>query len=337
MKGLAKGDLETDTRHLYWIKELGNMAKSLIIFKENAVARQQAESEKQTQTADQQRKSQYINELISGFQKNSNDSISQVNLASTELKTVSKSLDFSATDMQDQSKTVTDNVQDTSNNVNNAASAVKEMASSIAEIAQQASLSTDIAAKAKQKTNDTVLVIEALSSSAEQIEQVVKLIEEIADQTNLLALNATIEAARAGDAGKGFAVVASEVKNLANQTARATEEIADCISTIRQDSTKANSAIREVEDIISKLSNSSLGVATSVEEQSAVITDISQNVNNASKLSTQNTQSMNEVGSAIDKTKLASTDVSLLSAKLNSQVSRLENDISEFLIQVKSV
>ena len=157
----------------------------------------------------------------------------------------------------------------------------------------------------KQQTTQDDEVINTLSSSAKHIEQVIKLIEEITKQTNLLALNATIEAARAGDAGKGFAVVANE-------------------------------AIMQVDAIIGKLSSSSLGVAAAVEEQSAAISETSNNVGNASALSSKSALSMQAVGSSIDNTQTVSQDVQILSDELNNQITKLESDISEFLKGVKA-
>ncbi|MGL1922530.1 MAG: methyl-accepting chemotaxis protein [Hyphomicrobiales bacterium] len=336
MGALANGKTDETFSKKYWISELKDMAKSLIVFKDNAIARVEAEVEKREIDEEILLKAKSVNNLISEFRDSSTQAISQVQGASTKLEDVSKNLNDSSDNMQKQSQTVIGNVRNTSENVVSAAGATEEMVASINEIADQASHSTQIALEAKTKTNETVNVINALTISAKHIEQVIKLIEEIAEQTNLLALNATIEAARAGDAGKGFAVVANEVKSLANQTAKATDEIAERVKTIQSDSEKANRSILDVEDIIQKLSDASGDVASAVSEQSVVINEIATNVTNASDLSTESANSMDVVGNSINHTKQISDDVSNLANNLSSQVLHLEADISNFLSGVKS-
>lgn len=336
MSSLADGETDADIPNIGLKNELGDMAKSLLVFKQNTVARIKSEIEKQQLDDEEARKASYVNSLIEDFQTSAAGSIGNVQQASDKLEGVSKSLSETAADMQSQSEIVTNNVQNTSENVLNAASAAEEMVASISEIAQQATRSTAITETARDKTVEAVQVINTLGASAKHIEQVVKLIEEIAEQTNLLALNATIEAARAGDAGRGFAVVANEVKSLASQTAKATEEIAERVNNIQVDSLKANEVIAQVEEIIIDLSESSVGVASAVEEQSSVINEIAINVTNASGLSTKSADSMNVVGTSINEAKAVSSDVYGLVNDLNGQLSKLEDDISHFLKDVKT-
>lgn len=336
MTSLANGGIDDEIPNIGLKNELGRMANSLLVFKDNMIAGIRSEIDKKKLNDDELRKAQFISNLIETFRNNSSTNIHNVQEASDQLKDVSKNLNESAFEMQSQSRIIADNMTNTSENVVNAASATEEMVSSINEISTQANGSNKIAEEARIKTEETVEVINTLSSSAKHIEQVIKLIEEIAEQTNLLALNATIEAARAGDAGKGFAVVANEVKSLANQTAKATNEIAERVNAIQTDSQEANQAIMQVDAIIGKLSSSSLGVAAAVEEQSVAISEISHNVGNASTLSSKSALSMQAVGSSIDNTQTVSQDVQILSDELNSQITKLESDISEFLKGVKA-
>lgn len=168
-------------------------------------------------------------------------------------------------------------------NVQTVAAGAEELSSSIAEISRQVGEASQISGEAAEKTCETGDVMNRLETAASAIGEVVTLITTIAEQTNLLALNATIEAARAGEAGKGFAVVASEVKALAEQTAKATEQISSQVSDIQTGSREATASIGDVSGVIAQLSEIASGIATAVEEQTAVTADISQNMQTASK------------------------------------------------------
>lgn len=316
--------------------EIGTMARSLIIFKNNAKERHANQKEREINNAKDLAKAEQVTNLIESFESRSQESIVTVRKASDGLEVASSGLSSSAADMQMQSGNVTSNVENTSMNVSGVASAAEEMVASINEISQQASRSTDMATVAKDKTKTTVGIIDTLSESAKGINQVVSLIEEIAEQTNLLALNATIEAARAGEAGRGFAVVASEVKSLASQTAKATDEIAGRIATIQSDSNNASEAINEVENLIADLSDISVSVASAVEEQNNVMNEIASNIANAAELSNESASSMKLVGDSIGNTENISTEVGGYAADLKVQLENLEGDISVFLKDVQS-
>lgn len=336
MSIMAKGDNKTKVEHYKLGNEIGVMAKALLIFQNNAIARIDTEKHSQQINEEELRKANRIDELINAFQDVSIENIKLVHSASGDLGKASHELNLSASKMTSESQMVSENVGQTNENMSGAANATEEMVASIGEISNQAAASNELALNAKRKTDDTVGIINTLAASAQHIEQVVKLIEEIAEQTNLLALNATIEAARAGDAGRGFAVVASEVKSLASQTAKATEEIAQQVAAIQRDSKQASISIEEVDAIISNLSDASTGVSSAVEGQASALDKISSNVTTASTLSNKSSENMRTVEQSIEDTKAVSYNVSGLASGLNDQIDKLQSNISQFLDDVKS-
>ena len=197
----------------------------------------------------------------------------------------------------------------------------------------QASEIARSAVEEAQRTNDTV---NTLAEASQKIGQVVQLIQDIASQTNLLALNATIEAARAGDAGKGFAVVASEVKSLANQTAKATEDIAGQIGSIQSVTEQAVSAIQNVGGTISRISEISTAIASAVEEQGAATQEIARNTQEASKGTEQVTTNISGVNRAAGETGVAATQVLSSAEKLGHQSEALRRDVGEFLEKIRA-
>ena len=337
MGRLADNDLDAELALSTKRKdEVGDMVKSLAVFKANARERKISRESREAADASGLAKAKQIANLIETFETSSNQTIATVRSASEGLDVASTGLTSSASDMKNQSGSVANNVETTSHNINGVASAAEQMVASISEISQQAERSTEMADIAKTKTQDTVKIIETLSSSATGIQQVVSLIEEIAEQTNLLALNATIEAARAGDAGRGFAVVASEVKSLANQTAKATEEIGQQVAAIQADSRNASSAIEEVDGLIVNLSEVSIGVATAVDEQNTVMNEIASNIATVAQLSVESADAMKMVDKSVEQTENISTEVGEYAADLKTQLENLEGNISVFLKDVQS-
>ncbi|MCJ8322607.1 MAG: HAMP domain-containing protein [Rhizobiales bacterium] len=336
MSSLSEGLLDADVEGADRKDEIGEMAKAVLVFKQNAEENVRSDASKQARLKEDKERAEFLNTAIEEFKTFSAEKLDKVNIATNNLETAAENLSNSAEDMSEQSQKVQANVDNTSANVGSAAAATEEMAASISEISERAASSTTVAEDAKKKTKETVDKIATLTESAKQIEQVVKLINEIAEQTNLLALNATIESARAGEAGRGFAVVANEVKSLAEQTSKATDQIANQITSMQQDSGIAAKAIAEVEEVIASLAESSIGVAAAVEEQSSVIGEISSNVANASNLSSQSAESMGVVTEIIGTAKDISGEVSNLAEDMKTQVGDLENDITEFLRKVSN-
>ena len=282
MSQLAGGDLTVDIEGAERRDQVGNMARAVGIFKDNAIRIAEVESDKKrlAEQTERDRKAG-LTDLASRLE--------------STVKTIADSVKQSALRMHDGAATMTGAAERTktrssavaaaseqaSVNVQTVASAAEELSASIREIGRQAQSSATVAGRAASQASKTTATMEDLSQAADRIGEVVKLINDIAAQTNLLALNATIEAARAGDAGKGFAVVASEVKSLAAQTARATDEIASQIASIQGETREAATAIKGIEAVITEINQIASSTATAVEQQSAATAEIARNVQQA--------------------------------------------------------
>ena len=223
-----------------------------------------------------------------------------------------------------------------STNVQAVASAAEELSGSIAEIGRQVAQSSEIASRAVKDAESTNDKIQGLAEAARKIGEVVELITDIADQTNLLALNATIEAARAGDAGKGFAVVASEVKNLASQTAKATEEIGGQIGGIQTATRQSVEAIRHIGKTIVKTNEVAVAIAAAVEEQGAATREIARNVEQAAMGTQEVTANIAVVTQASGEAGQAANQMLEVSSEMARQSETLKNKVEKFLAQVRS-
>jgi methyl-accepting chemotaxis protein len=215
------------------------------------------------------------------------------------------------------------------------ASATEELTNSIYEITCQTDQAFQVARTASERSSHSLSTVQGLVSSAGAIGDVVELIHDIASQTNLLALNATIEAARAGESGKGFAVVASEVKNLANQTARATEEIGTQITAVQEQTEAASDAITHVETVIGEMDQIATAIAAAVEEQEAATRDIAANIEEAARGTEHVSHAMQTVTIAANEANQASNDAVSVSGELTSGAERLKQQIAQFLSQVR--
>ncbi len=265
--------------------EIGELVRGLVGVQKLAESKALAEERLQREQREQaeQLKREALQQMADQLEQSVNRMVEDVVRATTHLADESSRMNEAANGMSQQSTTIASASQQASGNVSMVAVATEELTSSIQEISSRVSEAENISRRAVEETETTTRNMHALAAISDKIGEVVQLISEIANQTNLLALNATIEAARAGEAGKGFAVVASEVKNLASQTAKATEEIGSQISSM-QDATKtAVSAIDRINSVISQISNINSNIAAAVEEQGVATHEISRNVSEASR------------------------------------------------------
>ena len=260
-----------------------------------------------------------------------------VSSASTELESSANAMNVTAGSTSEQAATVAAAAEEASVNVETVAAAAEQLSNSITEIGRQVSNSSDVAKAAVDRARDADAKITGLAEASQRIGEVLGLITDIANQTNLLALNATIEAARAGEAGKGFAVVAAEVKNLANQTAKATEEISLQIDNIQNVTGETVDAIKEINRTIGQIGETSTAISAAVEEQDAATKEIAVNVEQAAVGTSEVTRNVALVTQGAQETGAAASQVLSASGELAKQSSLLETEVRSFLERLRAV
>jgi methyl-accepting chemotaxis protein len=337
MRALADGALEGDIPGIGRGDEVGAMAATVQIFKDNAVrirGLEKAEAETQAHAAAERRAA--MESLAGDFERSVNGIVRSVSTAAAGMQTTAQSMTATASDASARAATVGAASESASNNVGTVAAAAEELSSSVTEISRQVARSSEIANKAVGDAERTNATVGALSTGAEKIGEVVKLIHSIAAQTNLLALNATIEAARAGESGRGFAVVASEVKALANQTAKATEEISAQVAAMQASTSEAVVSIGGITQTIAQMSEITVSLSTAIEQQGDATREIARNIQSVAAGSSEISAHIGGVTTAATATGKAASDVLSNARELDNQSGMLRTAVDGFLAKVRA-
>jgi methyl-accepting chemotaxis protein len=336
MRRLAEHDTSVDIFGLGRKDEIGAMAGTVQIFKENMLRADTLAAVQAAEQAEKERRASKMADLVRVFQTKIAEMVGMVSAAASALQVTAQTMSASATQTNQQASSVAAAAEETSAGVQTVAASAEELTASIGEITRQVAQSAKMTEQAVAEARQTDTIVRALADGATKIGRVVELINTIAGQTNLLALNATIEAARAGDAGKGFAVVASEVKNLANQTAKATDEISTQVAQLQASTKDAVEAIGGIVSIIGQVGLIAAAIAAAVEEQGKATAEIAKTTHDTSVSTQDVSANIAGVTLAARGTGEAASQVLEAAGGLSNDAQRLTSEVDKFVADVRA-
>ncbi|MFV2092952.1 MAG: methyl-accepting chemotaxis protein [Hyphomicrobiales bacterium] len=336
MRSLADGDLEVEIPAQDRKDEIGEMSGAVQVFKDNAIHNKELEAGQVEQKRKaEEEKRRMMNKLADDFDASVGGIVDTVSSASAELSSTAQTMAGISEETSNRANAVAAASEEASTNVQTVASATEQMSASISEINGQVAQASGASKQAVAGVEKTANQMRALALTADKIGEVVSMISDIAEQTNLLALNATIESARAGDAGKGFAVVASEVKALANETAKATEDISRHIEDIQSASGEAVTSIDDIGAVIKQLEEASTAIAAAMEQQGMTTLEVSRNIAEAASGTQEVSTNIAGVTEASQEVGAASGEVTTAAEELSQQSELMKSEVRKFIENVR--